>query len=696
MVLCTLHSKTYAIIFFRFPLSEYVCGLKPKIEPPVYLEESPGFNLSVLYPEDDAAGQVDILARWPSSPENLDSSQSDALRQILTKKLAVVQGPPGTGKTYVSVIGLKTLLSNMQPNDPPIIVAAQTNHALDQLLRHVSKFESQYVRVGGRSSDLEIKKRTLFELARSAVFRSKTPSGSGRRQMKKLREKLEAVIEPLKVDNADSPLQASLFFKLGLITQEQLISLLNGAEGWVHNGDQRDSISVWIGDDLAKFEIVYKSENFGFVEEEIDLEYEQLKELEAEQGLNDDDDVEGLRGEYFHLKEGFRGKKHSTLSKQRAEDTYLKSQDMWKIPTVARSAVYGLLQKRAKQKILESVHSILREYDVAASKIKAEKWERQCVVLQNANIVGMTTTGLSKYRALVSAIKPKVILIEEAAEVIEAPVAAACVDSLQHLILVGDHQQLQGQCAVQELEGAPFNLNVSMFERLVRNDVEFKRLCKQRRMNPEIRQLLNPIYSDLEDHPSVLGRPGVPGMGGLNSFFFCHTWPESSDNLMSKYNESEAKMVAGFYHYLSMNGVETKDITVLTFYNGQRKKILKLLKEKPYLQGQYIKVVTVDSYQGEENEIVLLSLVRSNERGNIGFLEVENRVCVALSRAKRGFYIFGDGEAISIVSDLWFNMCKKMRESTKRIGYFLPLTCSSHSNLTLAQGMLLFPWIYFN
>lgn len=85
---------------------------------------------------------------------------------MLTKKLAIIQGPPGTGKTYVSVLALRVMLSNMKPDDPPIIVASQTNHALDQILTHASHFERQYIRLGARSSDPEIKKRTLYNVRR--------------------------------------------------------------------------------------------------------------------------------------------------------------------------------------------------------------------------------------------------------------------------------------------------------------------------------------------------------------------------------------------------------------------------------------------------------------------------------------------------------------------------------------------------
>ena len=55
-----------------------------------------------------------------------------------------------------------------------------------------------------------------------------------------------------------------------------------------------------------------------------------------------------------------------------------------------------------------------------------------------------------------------------------------------------------------------------------------------------------------------------------------------------------------------------------------------------------VRVTTVDNYQGEENDVIILSLVRSNQEGSVGFLGTDNRVCVALSRARNGFYAFGN------------------------------------------------------
>lgn len=66
-----------------------------------------------------------------------------------------------------------------------------------------------------------------------------------------------------------------------------------------------------------------------------------------------------------------------------------------------------------------------------------------------------------------------------------------------------------------------------------------------------------------------------------------------------------------------------------------------------------MKITVVDNYQGEESDIILLSLVRSNENGNVGFLKTENRICVALSRAKYGLYVMGNMDNLYESGDLW-------------------------------------------
>lgn len=148
-----------------FPLSEHLVTVQREVGPPEYVRLHPHSDLSSLVSIDEAERfqDVNILQEWPTSNSlTLDNSQSKALKRMMTKKLAIIQGPPGTGKTYVSVVALQAMLQNMRKDDPPIVVACQTNHALDQLLRHIAEFEPSFIRLGGQTKDQDkIKKRTV-------------------------------------------------------------------------------------------------------------------------------------------------------------------------------------------------------------------------------------------------------------------------------------------------------------------------------------------------------------------------------------------------------------------------------------------------------------------------------------------------------------------------------------------------------
>ena len=599
-----------------------------------------------------------------------------------------MQGPPGTGKTHVSVVALRILLANMTPEDPPIIVTAQTNHALDQLLRHIGQYEAEFIRLGGRTSDMEnIAPRTLHAI-RQGVALPKLIGGIGNQARKRHRDlisSLMVVLAPLTDIEHKAPLNPDIFRGCGLISQAQYDSLKEGADAWVGAAQDTGPIAVWLGSDLISAEMRRCPQDFGLEFEEVDLEFERLKELEAEINPSGDE-WETLKGEYVQLVEPFTGRSSNGMTEEAAA-AFLKKEDMWDIPNAARGAVYRYLARKAKEHLTAVFREVASPYKGISEDLKIGKFEVDSVYLSQARIIGMTTTGLSKYRALVSSLKPKVVLIEEAAETIEAHVAVACFDSLEHLILVGDHQQLRGHCAVPELEGEPYNLAVSLFERMVDNKVDFTQLRTQRRMLPEIRRVLSPIYKNLEDHASVFNRPGIAGMGGINSYFYTHRMLESNDDSMSKRNVGEAAMVVGHFDYLVQNDNLPQDITILTFYNGQRKTILSLLKQNRNLPNVRFNVATVDSYQGEENEIILLSLVRSHSgNSGIGFLDIANRVCVALSRARRGFYIFGNDRLLRAASPLWKSIIKILEGSPTRLGPTLPITCRPHGNRLEIQG----------
>ncbi|KAJ6130269.1 ATP binding protein [Penicillium capsulatum] len=653
----------------KFPLSNHICGLEPDVMPPQHIQTSPVMNFSSLAGSIGIGDRrVNVLENFPAElRESLDEYQWHALQQILTKKLAIIQGPPGTGKTFVSVVALKILLASMRPDDPPIIIASQTNHALDQLISQVFEFEKRYIRLGGRSSDTKIRKRTLYAIRNSQpdVVLSGGSWSSAKNELRKIENGIIELLRPFSTESFGGHMIAAALVSNGLLTEAQMSSLTREST-WIRCDTERgsDPFANWLGD--CRVESSFNYPDAKFAEDEIDEEYEKLGQIEAGQSL-ESDSWEALKGRFLNLSATFSGRTSRTRSESVMEQ-YLRHEDLRLVEVVQQ-------QLRPK----------LEGYVRCCRNARIGSWEKDHHILKVARLIAMTTTGMSKYRALLSSLNPRVVLIEEAAEAIEGHVVTACFESLQQLILVGDHQQLKAHCAVSELGEEPYHLAMSMFERLVKNNMPFTVLREQRRMAPEIRELLGQFYENLHDHDSVQGYDSVPGMGQFRSFFYCHAWPESGDSLMSRVNNIEAVMVVNFYNYLLLNQIPPEKITIVTFYNGQRKLILNLLKSGPYAEYQEPKVTTVDSYQGEENEIIILSLVRSSDNCGIGFLSSNNRICVALSRAKKGLFIFGNAVHLSQTSQAWQNIIRKMN-SNKQVQDFLPVTCSKHGITTEIEG----------
>ncbi|XP_068707528.1 NFX1-type zinc finger-containing protein 1-like [Montipora foliosa] len=315
------------------------------------------------------------------------------------------------------------------------------------------------------------------------------------------------------------------------------------------------------------------------------------------------------------------------------------------------------------------------QFDAGAKKMKDIKNLEDLEILKNADVVGMTATGAAKFRSLLQRLKPRITIVEEAAEVLESHIVTTLTPGCQHLILIGDHQQLRPNPTVFDL-AKNYNLDVSLFERMVDNGMPFKRLRLQHRMRPEISKMLEHIYVNpkLENHESVLHFENIKGVA-RNMFFVGHD--HGGDFLeegRSRSNEHEAKFLASLCRYLILQGYDREKITVLTAYTGQ---LIQLKKEMPKDFFRGVRVCAVDNFQGEENDIILLSLVRSNEEGKIGFLQTENCVCVALSRAKKGFFCIGNISFLKEKSTLWRKIIDDMEEEGN-VGKALTLTCQNH------------------
>ena len=665
----------------RFPMAEHVVGVQPRVPIAKHVQDQPIMDLEDSFGE--GFKDLNVLRDWPQvvkEGSTMDLTQMEALRRILTKQLAIIQGPPGTGKTFVSVQALRALVKTWKEGDPPIIVTAQTNHALDQLLRHINVFEPDFVRLGGQTTDKDnIAPRSLY----SIKMREGSSLGHryrvAKQEQKRFAKSLTTFLGPLM---STDPISPEVLQDARVISEKQCESFSRVERRWdgelIHGNDT--AMGVFGEDHIVRFNKIDFRLLPGQVEE---LDEDELLAEEDLEGFvdTDDDKFEELKGDYFEFQDGWTTERPYDHSDHLMDKLLKENQDVSKIPIKFRGAIYAYLQRRLKFMIRERVRDLAKKYVTTTQELKIAKWESEHFILKNnIKIIGVTTTGLSKYRGLLTSLKPRIILIEEAAETLEAYIAAGCFESLQQLILVGDHQQLRPRTTMPEHAGNDINLDLSMFERLVNNGIEITQLKTQRRMHPEIRRLLSPIYPDLVDHPCVTQRERVRGMGKLVCHFFHHEWQESSDDALSRQNYVEAKLIEGFYHYLDQNEHPCRSITILTFYSGQKKLIRKLLGRK--IDPRKLKVVTVDSYQGEENDIVILSTVRNNPYGNIGFLDDVHRVCVALSRARRGFYIFGNGKILCERNKKWSEIIIGVLFENAQLDDTLLLRCENHGTFT--------------
>lgn len=268
----------------------------------------------------------------------------------------------------------------------------------------------------------------------------------------------------------------------GVITPDQEESFFSSREGWVTFKDDEQNSGVmadWLGD---YFEPILVPGNMYDEYEEGEIEYERIKEIEAEfqsGGANNDFD-DTLRGSWLPMSRQFCVRQPIGVSDDDLRQA-LKASNVWDLGEHLRAAMYHHLKAKVLEKIRHSLGGMIREYQGHVTQTKIARLEKYAHIAGSCKLVGLTTTGLSKYRSLLAALKPKVLLIEEAAETLEGLVTAGCMPTVEHLILVGDHKQLRGHCSVRELAGDPFFLEISMFERLVSNKIPFVTLRTQRR-----------------------------------------------------------------------------------------------------------------------------------------------------------------------------------------------------------------------
>ncbi|KAM7006466.1 NFX1-type zinc finger-containing protein 1 [Tautogolabrus adspersus] len=722
------------------PFQRYIVECSSDVDPPAYLRQNDTYNLApIAHPKHKRKirpfHSLNPTA-WPKMEElGLDESQMRAMQLALTKELAIIQGPPGTGKTYVGLKIAQALLTNEdlwrhRYDEVPMLVVCYTNHALDQFLEGIHSFlKGHIVRVGGRSNSEILKPYVLRELLHSEGLKRTTPSHLRfakreiYQQLEEEEEKIQA--QTLKMECCLKGVLRENFF-LGCISLTHWTSLhqqptYDGFDMWSQK--KSSPMMEWLGLGSLTFlqreteyangyeapeeAILFQEDDLIEITEEADMiladriiddspkggqeRRKKQKEKDMQQAVREMEEMmldmnlgqaeiqpQQSEGEW-EVQPEERKRIKNYIKKELREDSSMSEAeeqavvDVWALSMKDRWRLYRLWLSRYREELYKNVLECEHAYQNAVDRLAEVKEHESLCVLRKAKVIGMTTTGAAKYRKLLQEVHPRLIIVEEAAEVLEAHTITTLSESCQHLILIGDHQQLRPSATVYDL-AKNFSLEMSMFERLVKMEVPYVRLNYQHRMRPEIARLLTPhIYSELENHPSVFEYERIKGLN-TNLFFVEHNQLEEHiQDGKSHKNKHEAMFVVALCKYFLLQDYKPDQITILTTYTGQLQCLRNMMPAKEF---QGVKVHVVDKYQGEENDIVILSLVRSNTQGKVGFLNIPNRVCVALSRAKKGLFCICNREMLEQVK-LWSNIFNTLKENGQ-VGKALTLCCENH------------------
>ncbi|XP_008795569.2 RNA helicase aquarius [Phoenix dactylifera] len=277
------------------------------------------------------------------------------------------------------------------------------------------------------------------------------------------------------------------------------------------------------------------------------------------------------------------------------------------------------------------------------------------LMTKQAKIVAMTCThaALKRKDFLQLGFKYDNLLMEESAQILEIETFIPMLlqrqedgyARLKRCILIGDHHQLPP--VVKNMAFQKYShMDQSLFTRFVRLGVPYIELNAQGRARPSIAKLYNWRYRDLGDLPYVRDEAIFhKANAGFSYEYQLIDVPdylgkgETTPSPWFYQNEGEAEYIVSVYMYMRLLGYPASKISILTTYNGQKLLIRDVVQRRCTACGigPPSKVTTVDKFQGQQNEFILLSLVRTRF---VGHLRDVRRLVVAMSRARLGLYIF--------------------------------------------------------
>ena len=286
-------------------------------------------------------------------------------------------------------------------------------------------------------------------------------------------------------------------------------------------------------------------------------------------------------------------------------------------------------------------------------------------VLESVQVITSTLVGASNRN--IRHLRFETVFIDEAAQALE-PACWIPIAKAERVILAGDHHQLPP--TVKSEKAARDGLRETLFEKCIKRQPATARMLNvQYRMHEHIMRFSSEQFynGQLEAHISVRHAgleaydasfaPDLPvefidtaGLGFLEV-----TIPESRSTANPEEADLLLKRLAQLLEAYDQAGAEHRQrlltIGVIAPYRAQINCLLDTIEERgglnSLLQHRMLSIGTVDSFQGQERDIIAISLTRSNQRGDIGFLSDIRRMNVGMTRARRKLLLVGDSSTLS-------------------------------------------------
>ncbi|NJN27971.1 MAG: AAA family ATPase [Cyclobacteriaceae bacterium] len=275
-------------------------------------------------------------------------------------------------------------------------------------------------------------------------------------------------------------------------------------------------------------------------------------------------------------------------------------------------------------------------------------------ILSRAQVIASTLVGANNYH--LKGMRFKTVFIDEAAQSLE-PAAWIPIVKAERVVFAGDHFQLPP--TIKSYEAAKAGLEVTLFEKAIKRNKADVMLKEQYRMNRRIMDFSAQYFYKSQLFPNehvadwlvFPNDQAVEFIDTAGTGFFEEADPETK----SSYNREEVNLVfRHFSDYMDQLGAMQLDmgqlsVGIISPYKAQ----VGLLQDyfDQHMESEEntianVAINTIDSFQGQERDIIYISLVRSNERGEIGFLADTRRMNVAMTRAKKKLVVIGDSGTI--------------------------------------------------